>query len=85
MIAGTSRATQGGSEAVRGEPRGETDLIDKRLQFSIAPDEPYIDQSRKRRRPRPLRKQRREGRWVFLLLLVAFAFAVIWLVTHLPF
>ena len=57
-----------------------------RLDVSIAPqDKRYGDDSVRTRQPRPLRKQRREGRWVFLLLLVALVAAVIWLMTHLPF
>ena len=33
----------------------------------------------------PLRKERREGRLIFLVLVITLAAAVLWLVTHLPF
>ena len=36
-------------------------------------------------RRRSLRKERREGRLIFLVLVIALAAAVIWLLTHLPF
>ena len=48
-------------------------LQDKR--FGEGPDRP-------RRRP-TLRKQRREGRYIFIVLLVALGLAVFWLITHL--
>jgi hypothetical protein len=57
-----------------------------RLDVSIAlQDKRYGDDNGRTRRPRPLRKERREGRFVFLLLLAALAAAVIWLMTHLHF
>jgi hypothetical protein len=49
-------------------------------------DSHYFDKSKSsRRRPRSLRKERREGRMVFLLLAAALAVAVIWLMSHLHF
>jgi 4-hydroxybenzoate polyprenyltransferase len=42
-----------------------------------------FDADRKRRRPRAMRKERRQGRIVFLVLLVALGFAVMLLVSHL--
>jgi hypothetical protein len=57
-----------------------------RLDVSIAlQDKRYGDDSGRTRRPRPLRKERREGRFVFLLLLAALAATVLWLMTHLHF
>ncbi|MGB9475485.1 MAG: hypothetical protein WCE87_10510 [Candidatus Udaeobacter sp.] len=41
------------------------------------------DESRSARRPRALRKERREGQIIFLLLAVALAVAVIWLISNL--
>ena len=60
---------------------------DKQLHVSIAlEDSHYFDKSESgRRRPRSLRKERREGRMVFLLLVAALAVAVIWLMSHLHF
>ena len=37
------------------------------------------------RRPRSLRKQRSEGRLLFVVLVIALAVAVIWIATHFPF
>jgi hypothetical protein len=55
---------------------------DKQLHVSVAlQDKHYFDKSERRRRPRSLRKERREGRMVFLLLLAALAAAVIWLMS----
>jgi hypothetical protein len=84
MITGASPVAHSGYRAVR-EGRLETDPIDKRLQVTMALDEANVDEHKKRRRPGSLRKQKREGRWIFLLLLVALAVAVICLMTHLPF
>jgi len=84
MIVDQSLVTHSGSRLMAAE-RSETRPVDKRLEVSIAADERYIDEAKERRRPRSLRKQRREGRWIFLLLLAGLAAAVIWLMTHLPF
>jgi type II secretory pathway component PulJ len=75
MITGAPPVTHRGYRAVR-EERLETDPFDKRLQVSTAQD---------RRRPGSLRQEKRRGRFIFLLLVVALAVAVIWLMTHLPF
>ena len=65
--------------------RGNTG--DQQLHVSVAlEDSHYFDKSGSgRRRPRSLRKERREGRMVFLLLVAALAVAVIWLMSHLHF
>jgi hypothetical protein len=65
-----SRATEGGS----------------RLDVSIAlQDRRYRDGGAYSGRRRSLRKERREGRIVFLVLVIVLAAAVLWLVTHLQF
>ena len=57
---------------------------EKRLHVSIALESGQpLDAGRSVRRPRPLRKQRREGQIIFLFLLTALAAAVIWLFSHL--
>jgi hypothetical protein len=84
MITDPSRPMHSEPRAGR-KGRMQAAPIDRRLRVSIAPDEPYIDGNKNTRPPRVLRKQRREGRWIFLLLLAALAGAVIWLITHLPF
>ena len=65
-----SRATEGGN----------------RLDVSIAlQDRRYRDGGAYNRPRRALRKERREGRIVFLVLVVVLAAAVLWLMTHLNF
>lgn len=65
-----SRATEGGS----------------RLDVSIAlHDRRYRDGGAYNGRRRALRKERREGRIVFLVLVVVLAAAVLWLMSHLRF
>ena len=57
---------------------------EKRFQVSLALDGGRsLEASRRVRRPRSLRKERREGRIIFLLLLTALAAAVMWLISHL--
>ena len=56
----------------------------KRLRVSVAAqDGAYPNQTRSARRPRSLRKEQREGQIIFLLLVVALAAAVIWLISNL--
>jgi hypothetical protein len=57
---------------------------DKRFRVSVAGrGGSYVGESRSARRPRSLRKERREGQIIFLLLVVALATAVIWLISNL--
>ena len=64
------RATEGGS----------------RLDVSIAlQDKRWGDVGRGTGRRKSLRKERREGRIIFLVLVIALGLAVIWLATHLHF
>jgi septal ring factor EnvC (AmiA/AmiB activator) len=57
-----------------------------RLDVSVAlQDKRWGDDSRVGGRRVSLRKERREGRIVFLVLVIALGVAIIWLVTHLPF
>jgi hypothetical protein len=57
---------------------------EKQFQVSLALDGAHsVEASRSGRRPRSMRKERREGRIIFLLLLVALAAAVMWLISHL--
>src|SRR6516162_6687173 len=58
--------------------------IEKRFHVSIAMDAPQaFDSTGTRRRPRALRKERRHGQVIFLILLVALALTVVWLISHL--
>ena len=55
-----------------------------RLDVSVAlQDKRYSETGESERRPGSMRKQRREGRIIFLVLLITLAGAVIWLLTHL--
>jgi hypothetical protein len=57
--------------------------IEKRFHVSIAMDVPQeVDTGGTPRRPRALRKERRQGQIVFLILLAALAIAVMWLISH---
>jgi septal ring factor EnvC (AmiA/AmiB activator) len=59
----------------------------ERLDVSIALNDKRFSEIGRptRSRPRSLRKQRSEGRLVFLVLLVALTMAIVWIATHLPF
>jgi hypothetical protein len=57
--------------------------IQKRFHVSIASDVPQaFDIGRRPGRPCMLRKERRQGRIVFLMLLAALAIAVMWLISQ---
>ena len=61
---------------------GKVNKADKRLEVSLALDGGESFETNRGPR-RPLRKERREGRIIFLILLTALAVAVMWLVSHL--
>ncbi|PYJ75311.1 MAG: hypothetical protein DME72_00165 [Verrucomicrobia bacterium] len=64
----------------------KTNPEDNRLHVSVAlQDKRYFDDNYGTLKHRPLRKERREGRIMFLVLVIALAGAVIWLVSHLHF
>jgi hypothetical protein len=86
MIAGAPRVTKKTSPRGQEERRTKANTGDNRLHVSVAlPDSGYFDDSGSTRRRRSLRKERREGRIVFLVLVVALAAAVLWLMSHLHF
>ena len=59
-------------------------VVEKRFHVSIAMETPQVlDADRRSRRPRAMRKERRQGRFLFLILLVALGFAVMLLISHL--
>jgi len=84
MIANARRATQETSRPVREKAITETNPGDNRLQVSVALQDKRYDNDGTPKR-RSLRKERREGRIMFLVLVIALAGAVIWLVSHLHF
>ena len=79
-----SRArTQNKSSAREPDRNAVNNVVEKRFHVSIAMDAPRVFDDDRRGRPRTMRKERREGRIVFLMLLVALGFAVMWLISHL--
>jgi hypothetical protein len=71
-------------EKNREEQGSKDNRTDKRFRVSVATHGiASVGASRSRRRPRSLRKERREGQIIFLLLAAALAAAVIWLISNL--
>ena len=81
MIAETPRVARRQQE----ELRVRATARDRRLDASVAQDKRYGNDSKSTLRRRPLRKERREGRLLFLVLVIAIAVVVIWLMSHLHF
>lgn len=63
--------------------KASNNVVEKRFHVSIAMGAPQVFDADRRGRPRTMRKERREGRIVFLMLLGALGFAVVWLISHL--
>ena len=80
-----SQAPAPKKSSVREPDRSATNnVVEKRFHISIAMGAPQVlDDDRRARRPRAMRKERRQGRFIFLLLLVALGFAVMLLISHL--
>ena len=70
-------------EKNRAEQGSKDNRTDKRFRVSVVAEGGSLGESRSGRRPRSLRKERREGQIIFLLLVVALAVAVIWLISNL--
>jgi hypothetical protein len=84
LIADAPRLAEETSRRQREELLRRANEGGSRLDASVAlQDKRYGDDSRRARRHGSLRKERREGRIVFLVLVIALAAAVIWLVSHL--
>jgi hypothetical protein len=85
-IANARRATEETSRPVREKAITKANPGDNQLHVSVAlQDRRYFDDNDGTHKRRSLRKERREGRIMFLMLVVALAAAVIWLVSHLHF
>jgi hypothetical protein len=80
-----SRAPAQNKSAPQKPDRSATaNVVERRFHVSIAMDAPQVfDADRKGRRPRAMRKERRQGRIVFLILLAALGVAVMLLINHL--
>jgi hypothetical protein len=68
-------------EKNRAEQGPKDNRSDKRFRVSAAAQDQR--EGRSARRPRSLRKERRDGQIIFLLLVAALAAAVIWLISNL--
>ena len=86
MISEAPRVTEEASRWAGEERRTKPNADDSRLHVSVAlHDRRYFDENGRTRRPRSLRKERREGRMIFLILVTGLAAVVIWLMSHLHF
>ena len=86
MIAEAPRVAEEVSRRQREELLMRANEGGSRLDVSLSlQDKRYGDAGGAPRRRGSLRKERREGRIIFLVLVVALAVAVIWLVSHLHF
>ncbi len=84
MIAEAPRVAEEISRQQREELLQRAGEERSRLDVSLAlPDKRYGDDAKAAPRRR-LRKERREGRIIFILLAVALVLSVIWLIAHLP-
>lgn len=84
IVAQSRAPARNKSSKKRPDRKATTNIIEKRFHVSIATDTPQVfDTERTRRRPRGLRKERRQGKIVFLILLASLGVAVMWLVSHL--
>ena len=80
-----SQAPAPKKSSVREPDRSATNnVVEKRFHISIAMGAPQmLDDDRRARRPRAMRKERRQGRIVFLILLAALGVVVMLLISHL--
>ena len=86
MIADAPRVAEETSRRQREELRVRANAGRSRLDVSVAlQDKRYGDDDRRTKRRGSLRKARREGRIVFVVLAIALAIAVVWLMSHLHF
>ena len=86
MIANAPRVAEETSRRQREELLMRANEGGSRLDVSMSlQDKRYGDERRGTRRRGSLRKERREGRIVFLVLVIALVFTVIWLLSHLHF
>jgi hypothetical protein len=79
-----SQAPVPSKSSARDQERGSANnVVERRFHVSIAMEAPQLFDTDRRKRPRALRKERRHGQIVFLILLAALAVAVMWLISHL--
>jgi len=86
MIAEAPRVAEETTRRRREELLARASEGSNRLDVSIAlQDKRWGDEGRSRGRRKSLRKERLEGRIIFLVLVIALGIAIIWLVSHLHF
>lgn len=86
MIADAPRVAEEVNRRQREDILARASQESSRLDASMTlQDNRYGDSGRSRGRRVSLRKERREGRIIFVLLVIALAAAVLWLVSHLRF
>ena len=86
MIADAPRVAEETSRRQREELLMRANEGRSRLDVGVTlQDKRYGEDAGTKRRPGSLRKERREGRIVFLVLVIALSVAVIWLLSHLHF
>jgi hypothetical protein len=79
-----SQAPVPSKSSARDQERGSANnVVERRFHVSIAMEAPQLFDTDRRKRPRALRKERRHGQIVFLILLAALGVAVMWLISHL--
>ena len=86
MIAEAPRVAEEKTRREREELLERATAGRNRLDVTMAlQDKRYGDYASDKRRPRSLRKQRSEGRLLFIGLVIALSIAIIWIATHLHF
>jgi hypothetical protein len=86
MIADAPRVAEEITRQQREEIMSRASEGRSRLDVAISlQDKRYGDDIGTSRRHPALRKQRREGRIIFIVLLIALSVAIVWLITHLKF
>ncbi len=86
LIAEAPRKAEEVTRRNREELMSRASEVGSRLDVSMAlQDKRFSDGGRYSGRRVSLRKERREGRIIFLVLVIALAAAVLWLLSHLPF
>ncbi len=86
MIEEAPRVAQERSRREREELLERASAGGRRLDVSIAlQDKRFSEYASSQRRPRSLRKQRSEGRLLFIVLVIALGLAILWIGTHLRF
>jgi hypothetical protein len=83
IVAQSRLPSQNKSSRQRPDRKAPTNVVEKRFHVSIAMDNPQVFEAERRRRRPVLRKERRQGRLAFLILLASLGVAVMWLVSHL--